>query len=242
LEWKRKKWNKYAKWFLKFSEKQAVNYADIVIADNKVIQEYVQEEYGKESVLIAYGGDHVKHVSLTLEVSVKYPVTKGKYAFTVCRIEPENNIHLIIEAMSLQDELPLVIIGNWDNSEYGKNLREKYAHKEHIHLLDPIYDQYILDQIRSNCFIYLHGHSAGGTNPSLVEAMYLGLPILAYDVSYNKETTEHQALYFHTAIDLLKLVNDTSEEMLKDKGNKMFEIASQRYVWKDIAAEYGKLF
>ena len=193
LEWKRQKWNKYAKWFLKYSEKQAVNYADIVITDNQVIQDYVVAEYGKESTLITYGGDHVNRVELSKAVSDDYTFLNGKYAFTVCRIEPENNIHSIMEAMAMQNELPLVIIGNWDNSEYGRGLRKEYASKEHIHLLDPIYDQNILDQIRANCYVYLHGHSAGGTNPSLVEAMYLGLAIFAYDVSYNIETTEHQA-------------------------------------------------
>jgi glycosyltransferase involved in cell wall biosynthesis len=144
--------------------------------------------------------------------------------------------------MAQQDGLPLVMIGNWDNSEYGRELREKYADVAHIHLLDPIYEQHILNQIRSNCTVYLHGHSAGGTNPSLVEAMYLGLAIFAYDVSYNKETTEHQAAYFHDAEDLAKLVNDMSKEILNDNAAKMYEIASRRYVWKEIAQEYAKLF
>jgi len=242
LEWKREKWNKYAKWFLKFSEKQAVNYADIVITDNKVIKEYVVEEYGKESTLITYGGDHVRRVPLSQDIANMYPFVNGQYAFTVCRIEPENNIHSIIEAMSMQTKLPLVIIGNWDNSHYGKELRKKYVDVKHIHLLDPIYDQNILDQIRSNCFVYLHGHSAGGTNPSLVEAMYLELPIFAYDVPYNLETTEHQASYFHTALDLLALVEAMTDETLTKNAKSMFEIATRRYVWEGIAKEYAKLF
>ena len=242
LEWKRQKWNRYAKWFLKFSEKQAVKYADITITDNKVIQDYVFDEYGKESVLIAYGGDHTKRVALSKEISEQYAFVNGKYAFTVCRIEPENNIHFIIEAMSMQNELPLVIIGNWDSSEYGRELRTKYANIEHIHLLDPIYDQNLLDQIRSNCTVYVHGHSAGGTNPSLVEAMYLELPVFAYRVSYNMETSEHQASYFHSAEELLKLVNDIDKEALKENAKRMYAIASKRYVWKDIAREYAKLF
>jgi len=242
LEWKREKWNKYAKWFLKFSEKQAVNYADIVITDNQVIQDYVLEEYGKESTLITYGGDHVERVSLSQEISEVYPFTNDKYAFKVCRIEPENNIHSIIEAMSMQTKLPLVIIGNWDNSNYGKDLRTKYKDIPHIHLLDPIYDQNILDQIRANCYVYLHGHSAGGTNPSLVEAMYLELPIFAYDVAYNLETTEHQASYFHTASDLLDLIEKMTEGSLQKNAKSMFEIATKRYVWKGIAKEYAKLF
>ena len=220
----------------------AVKYADVVIADNKVIQEHVQNAYGKKSELIAYGADHVERVALSSEILTKYPYLSEQYAFTVCRIEPENNLHIIIEAMAQQDELPLVMIGNWENSEYGRELRTQYANIEHIHLLDPIYDQNILNQIRFNCTVYLHGHSAGGTNPSLVEAMYLGLPIFAYDVSYNKETTEQQASYFYTSEDLAKLVRNMNEETLNDNANKMHEIATRRYVWSTIAREYAKLF
>lgn len=242
LEWKRQKWSKYAKWFLKFSEKMAVKYADVVIADNKVIQEHVKNAYGKESELIAYGADHVQHVVFSSEVLKKYPFLGEKYAFTVCRIEPENNLHIIIEAIAQQDELPLVIIGNWENSEYGRELRMKYVEMEHIHLLDPIYEQNILNQIRSNCTVYLHGHSAGGTNPSLVEAMYLELPIFAYDVAYNRETTEHQAEYFASAKDLVKLVEVMSKGTLNANAEKMYEIASRRYVWSTIAQEYAELF
>ncbi|NOQ32171.1 MAG: DUF1972 domain-containing protein [Helicobacteraceae bacterium] len=242
LEWKRQKWNKYAKWFLKFSEKMAVKYADVVIADNRVIQEHVQNAYGKKSELIAYGADHVEHVALSSEILSKYSYLSDPYAFTVCRIEPENNLHIILEAMAQQNALPLVMIGNWENSEYGRALRVKYTDIEHIHLLDPIYDQNMLNQIRSNCTVYLHGHSAGGTNPSLVEAMYLELPILAYDVAYNRETTEHQASYFHSTEDLAKRVSESSEESLKDNAERMYEIARRRYVWKDIAEEYARLF
>jgi len=90
--------------------------------------------------------------------------------------------------------------------------------------------------------VYLHGHSAGGTNPSLVEAMYLELPIFAYAVPYNLETTEHKAAYFHTADELLKLVKAMDDKSLKEYALNMYKIAQRRYLWKDIALEYEKLF
>ena len=242
LEWKRQKWNKYAKWFLKFSEKMAVKYADVVIADNKVIQDHVRDTYGKESELIAYGADHVQKLPLSDEVLVQYPFLEGDYAFTVCRIEPENNLHIIVEAMAQQTRLTLVIIGNWENNEYGKGLREKYADMGHIHLLDPIYDKTMLNQIRSNCTVYLHGHSAGGTNPSLVEAMYLGLPIFAYDVAYNRETTENKAVYFSDSKNLKEQIDRINKKALTVNAKHMYEIASRRYVWSKIAQEYASLF
>lgn len=242
LEWKRQKWNRYAKWFLKFSEKMAVKYADVVIADNKVIQDHVLDTHGKKSELIAYGADHVQKLPLCEEVLAQYPFLEGDYAFTVCRIEPENNLHVIIEAMARQNNLPLVIVGNWENSEYGKSLRKKYAEVEHIHLIDPIYDQTTLNQIRSNCTVYLHGHSAGGTNPSLVEAMYLALPIFAFDVAYNRETTENKAVYFGDSKELKEHIETLDKAALASNAENMYEIASRRYVWSKIAQEYAKLF
>jgi glycosyltransferase involved in cell wall biosynthesis len=242
LEWKREKWGKSAKWFLKFSEKLAVKYADVVVTDNKVIQVYVKTEYAKDSALIAYGSDHVTKELLSDDLKVKYPFLENKYACKVCRIEPENNVHLILEAFSEYEKLNIVMIGNWKNSEYGKKLKEKYSSFENIFLLDPIYDQRILNQIRSSCFIYMHGHSAGGTNPSLVEAMYLGLPIFAYGVQYNKETTQSKALYFNNKDGLLKLLENIDEDKLKIVAQSMKLVAMKNYTWEKISNEYSRLF
>jgi putative lipase involved disintegration of autophagic bodies len=99
-----------------------------------------------------------------------------------------------------------VVVGNWHNSAYGRQLRADFAAYANLHLLDPIYDQAQLDVLRSNCYVYVHGHSAGGTNPSLVEAMSLGLPVLAFGVSFNKATTEHKALYFATKEELMQCI------------------------------------
>lgn len=242
LEWKRDKWGKGAKWFLKFSEKLAVKYADVVVADNKVIQQYVMSEYGVQSKLIAYGADHVTKEILSDELTAKYPFLGSRYAFKVCRIEPENNIHLILDAFSEYKLLNIVMIGNWKNSEYGRELKEKYSSFENIFLLDPIYEQEILNQIRSSCYVYMHGHSAGGTNPSLVEAMYLGLPIFAYGVQYNRETTEGKALYFDNKDELTRLLENIDEEQLQIVAHDMFAVAKENYVWEKIAKQYAELF
>jgi len=242
LEWKRDKWGKGAKWFLKFSEKLAVKYSDVVVADNKVIQEYVMNEYGVKSELIAYGADHVTKEILSLELKVRYPFLGSRYAFKVCRIEPENNIHLILDAFSKYKLLNIVMIGNWENSEYGRELKEKYSSFENIFLLDPIYEQKSLNQIRSNCYVYMHGHSAGGTNPSLVEAMYLGLPIMAFGVQYNRETTEGKALYFDDKDELTRLLENIDDAQLQIVAHDMFTVAKENYVWEKIAKQYAGLF
>ena len=242
LEWRREKWNKYAKWFLKFSEKLAVNYADVVVTDNKVIQDYVQSEYGVKSELIAYGSDHAEKEKIDLNLLSKYPFLDNKYAFSVCRIEPENNIHVILEAALQLETLPLVIIGNWNASHYGSELKRQYMNYDYIHLVDPIYDQKKLDMIRSNCHVYLHGHSAGGTNPSLVEAMNLGLPIIAYGANYNKETTDNKALYFDNSSELKELLSEVTEDDLAYVAECMGEIAKKKYTWKTILNSYESLF
>lgn len=239
LEHKRAKWKKSIRNFLKYSEKLAVRYGQHIIADNRAIQIYLKEEYQKESTLIPYGGDHTERLRLTTD-NKRHFALPSKYAIEICRIEPENNIGLILEAFT-EVPLHLVIIGNWMQSKYGKNLKEKYSSFKNISLMDPIYNQNILDQIRSNSTLYIHGHSAGGTNPSLVEAMFLGLPVFAYDVSYNRETTQNQACYFKNVEELRNLINEKSESSIKELGIKMKKIAEVEYTWEKITQQYYEL-
>ena len=168
-------------------------------------------------------------------------MSAGKYAFGVCRIEPENNVHVILEAFAQNEVLPLVMVGNWEHSDYGKQLKLRYADNTNITLLAPIYDQEQLNAYRAHCTLYLHGHSCGGTNPSLVEAMYLGLPIAAFDCNFNRETTENQALFFQDATSLRLLVKGLGAESLSKVASAMKEIADRRYTWKRIAECYAKL-
>jgi len=235
LEWKREKWGKYAKIFLKISERFACKYSDTIIADNKKIQNYVLQEYNKKATLIEYGGDHASSVSPELTNYEK------PYAFSVCRIEPENNIDIMLKAFSKTNH-KLMVVGNWENSKYGRGLLLKYKSKKNISLLPPIYDEKRLNALRSNCSIYLHGHSAGGTNPSLVEAMWLGLPVLAFDVSYNRYTTNNQALYFKNHQDLKKLLQGTSETSFDKIARAMKATAKKRYRWDLIADKYLSIF
>lgn len=242
-EWKRGKWSNFAKWFLKISEKIGVIFSDTVIADSKVIQNYIYETYKKNSELIEYGGDNVKFVNLSKETSNLYNIQKNSYAFKVCRIEPENNIDMILEAFS-KTIFKIIIIGNWNNSNYGRNLRKSYSKYENLILLDPIYEQEILDELRGNCGLYIHGHSVGGTNPSLVEAMSLRLCCVVYKVSYNIETTENKALYFNSSNQLLDIIRSFENNFIDTQkyANDLYEIAKRRYKWSIIVDKYKYLF
>ena len=242
-EWKRGKWGRIAKAFLLQSEKIGVKYSDIVISDNKKIQEYVLEKYGIKSELIEYGGDNAKFIPMSIGTQQKYSIVPNNYAFKVCRIEPENNLDMILEAF-VNTTLQLVVIGNWNFSFYGTELRKKFRIYSNLILLDPIYEQTKLDELRGNCCLYIHGHSVGGTNPSLVEAMNLGLCCVVFNVSYNIETTENLALYFRSKEELEIIVkkyidNEIDTAFYKES---MKEIAGRRYLWNVVIDKYLNLF
>lgn len=236
IEWKRSKWGFFTKIFLRLSEFFAVKFSDHIVTDNKGIFNYILKTYNQVSTQITYGGDHVKQINLNKKLANIFKVPKY-YAFSVCRIEPENNIEMILNCFSKLN-LNLLIVGNWNSSEYGKNLKKKFGVFYNINMLDAIYDQQLLDQIRSNAFIYIHGHSAGGTNPSLVEAMSLGLPILAYDVSFNRYTTDNSCLYFKSEKELYLLILKIDEYSISKISIKMKRIARSKYKWKKVAKQY----
>ena len=242
IEWKRNKWSLPAKMYLYWAEKIAVKFSHIDISDNESIQNYTALRYGSLSNVIEYGADHTMQVEPEKEDVNKYPFLAKPYAFKVCRIEPENNVHDVLSAFNKTKRLPIVMVGNWKNSAYGIELKEKYKNSKNVLLLDPIYNQRNLDLLRSNTTLYVHGHSAGGTNPSLVEAMYLGLPVFAFGVSYNRTTTEDKASYFHNEAELIELINKTDLKQLGEMAKNMLEIAKRRYNWKLIASKYNQLF
>lgn len=240
-EWKRTKWNKFAKLFLFISDYLAINFSDVVICDHPVIQDRVKRITKTKTFYIPYGGDNAKHSSLgKLDYEFARKLEKNNYFFKVCRIEPENSIHLVIKAC-ISAKVNLVIVGNWSKSKYGKRLKEKYGRNAYsnIFLIDPIYDPVKLGSLRSNCLSYIHGHTVGGTNPSLVEAMWLGLDIIAQKNEFNQITTCYKATYFTDQKDLEKIISYKSKkDIISKSGDKMREIALKRYTHKNVSLKY----
>lgn len=240
LEHRREKWGKMTRRFLRLSEAIACKIADTIIADNKGIQDYVRDTYHKEAELIAYGGNHVlQDISQERQIETLklYGLTKDEYAISICRIEPENNCHIILEAFSKTDKR-LVFIGNWQHSSYARRLKEEYGNRHNICLLESIYDIGTLYTLRNNAGIYIHGHSAGGTNPSLVEAMFFECPILCYDVIYNRATTNNLAYYFSNSSDLINMVT----HCITSRNPLLTEFAKENYTWRHIATQYEALY
>lgn len=242
LDWERNKWSKIAQIVIKICEKLLVKNSANIISDNKKIKDYIYKKYKRDSTLIAYGGDQAKHLPITDELKEKYPFLNNKYAFAVARIQSDNNIEMLMQAFIKLQNLPFVLVGNWSSTKWGRSIKALYKTKSPLILLDAIYDKNILDVLRSNCYLYVHGHSAGGTNPSLCEAMFLGLPIIAFSNGYNENTTFFQAKYFNNADDLCTKIETLNKEELNNIRPIMKELAKKHYCWKQIADDYEKLF
>lgn len=238
IEWKREKWRGLPKWFLRFSEYIAVRFSHEVIADNGGIAKHVADSYGYKCHVIAYGGDHAV---LAKPVPFTDKPLPSKYALSLCRIEPENNVAMILEAFAGRADSSLVFVGNWNNSAYGQSLLQRYGSFLNLHLLDPIYDIGVLSTIRGKAASYIHGHSAGGTNPSLVEMMHFGIPVFAYECVFNRYTTEDKAFFFKTTEELKSVINSTLASDLIKVGAEMQSIANQRYTWNKIGKQYFRI-
>ncbi len=241
LDWKRNKWSPTTRKIIKKAESLLVKNCGHIISDNIDIQNYIQNEYGLSSTLIAYGGDQAMKKPITDEAIKKYPFLKHKYAFSVIRIQKDNNIDMMLDAFVNQDQLPFVMVGNWNNSPYGIETKNNYFNKKNLILLDAIYDRATLDILRSNCTIYIHGHSAGGTNPSLAEAMYLGLPTFSYASGYNENTSHNKAIYFNSSQELTNLLNKYQTFNLNKMGADLQEVAEVNYRWEIISTQYKKI-
>lgn len=237
IEWKRAKWTGVARLILKISEWFAVRFSHNVVADNQAIADYVHDRYKQPCTVIAYGGDHALEFPPDPDLALSLP---DKYALALCRIEPENNAHLILEAWQ-RVPLPLVFVGNWENSAYGRDLKARFVGLPGIHLVDPVYDPGVLRAIRERATVYIHGHSAGGTNPSLVEMMHFGIPVVAHGCQFNRFTTDDRALYFETSDDIVDAMSRIVDEASSAIGPAMRALARERYMWDRIGEQYFEL-
>jgi glycosyltransferase involved in cell wall biosynthesis len=238
LEWRRQKWNGLARLFLRLSEFLAVRCSHEVIADNEGIREYITKTHKRDCHVIPYGGDHA--IS-TLRKPYNKTLLPKQYAFALCRIEPENNIGMILEGFAKLENIPLIFVGNWQNCEYSRSLYDNFSCFPNIYLIDAIYDVGILHTLRGQASIYLHGHSAGGTNPSLVEMMHFAIPILAFDCIYNQYTTEGKAIYFDSVIELIRQLRGLEPKKMAKIGVELGLLAKERYTWDLVGRAYMKV-
>jgi glycosyltransferase involved in cell wall biosynthesis len=242
LEWKRSKWNSLTKQLMKSLEFLAVRRSHYLIADNPGIQQYYKEKYNKDVFMIPYGAnlslDHNQHDLQS------FKVTPGNYFMLIARMEPENNIDLILKAYknSRRTE-PFLVIGS-HQAKYGKYLYNKF-HNGAIRFLGSIYDKNVLDSLRFYCKAYLHGHSVGGTNPSLLEAMASSAFIIAHRNPFNASVLKTNALYFDTLENLYDQYISIEERITSCKtkfiSNNIDEI-NANYQWQSIIDQHEAIF
>jgi len=240
LEWKRLKWNKLIQSLTRLLEKYGVKHSDYLIADNLAIQDYLFNEYNVESKLIEYGTVPINKPDLSY--LQKYSMYKAKYIVTIARLEPENNLEMMCDGYIISKiNMPYYIIGN-HLTDYGDFLKDKYRHSN-IKFLGGIYDKKYLDTIRYYSYCYLHGHSVGGTNPALLEAMAAKALIIAHNNKFNKSVINDDAFYFNSAEDVAEILKRTSLLLNKNKfiDNNCKKV-EQLYNWRVIVEKYEKYF
>ncbi|WP_108425143.1 DUF1972 domain-containing protein [Flagellimonas amoyensis] len=237
LEWKRSKYNGLVQKFLKRAEKWAINTSDFLVSDSIGIQSYIKETYQKNSEYIAYGAEIFGKPDKSVLDS--YGLMEENYNMLIARLEPENNIETILDGVvKSNDNIPFVVVGKY-NSNYGETLRDKYKDNLYIRFFGGIYDIEHLNNLRFFSKVYFHGHSVGGTNPSLLEAMASQSLIAAHDNIFNKSILGDNAFYFRDKNDvaaLLSLTKSDHDHMIKNNLDKI-EID---FKWDKINGQYEK--
>ena len=237
LEWKRSKYTKPVQHFLKHAESMAVKYSDFFIADSEVIKTYLQEKYSINSEFIAYGAESFKADS-DFDLST-FNLEPQEYFLQVARLEPENNIETVLDGFhKSKSTKKFMVVGNSAN-KFGKHLRHKFRTDERIYFHDAIFNTETIQNLQHNAYLYFHGHSVGGTNPSLLEAMAGGALIAAHDNPFNRSVLNNNAFYFNKSIDVLHLIEvfaKTEAEQQMIQRNK--QRISNEYNWIKIINQY----
>jgi glycosyltransferase involved in cell wall biosynthesis len=244
LEWARAKWGRVAKLYFRLMEWSSLRVANRIIADAKAIELSLASRHGelKACSVIPYGCEIVEVPPPTEPLS-KWNITPDEYYIVVCRLEPENHVREILEAFkSSQSERKLIVVGNSaSGTKYVQGLLS--IHDPRIQMIGTVYEKDRLIALRYHSFAYLHGHSVGGTNPSLLEAMGCGNFILAHDNPFNRETVATAGMFFRDAEGLTGLVNrvDADPSIRSDFKKKARVRARECFSWEDIVAEYAAL-
>lgn len=245
LENKRSKFSPLVRRFLDWEEKMAVKYSHYLIADNMGIHDYYKEKYGKESKFLAYGADI--HDDFKAEYLEEFGLKSEEYYILIARLEPENNIVMAIEGYLHSKEngrRPLIVVGK-TNTPHGKELVEKYGNERNVEFVGGIYDFKKLDSVRHFSKAYFHGHSVGGTNPSLLEAMAAGCFIFAHDNIFNRAVLKENAFYYPSADKVTEYLNriDTIAEGSKIQYTaRNIEVIRNEYSWESLIDKHEKYF
>jgi glycosyltransferase involved in cell wall biosynthesis len=241
LEWKRAKWAGFGAKYYKRAERVAARSGLALIADAQGIADYLKAEYGRESHLIAYGAPILDPGSDRLS---ELGLEPGGYHLVVARMEPENHVDVIVEGYAAAgSELPLIVVGTAPyGDEYMAQVKAAAGHSD-TRFLGGVWDQDLLNQLYANCRSYLHGHSVGGTNPSLLRALGCAAPVTAFDVDFNREVTNDHARFFTSVEDVAVAIkrDDDDQDASWTRGVAGRAHVAQRYRWDEVADSYEQM-
>jgi len=243
LEWKRAKWGGAGRHYYRTVEALAVRWADALIADAQGIADYYTAEFGADTELITYGAS--VQTDPSSDRLADLDLTPHGYHLVVARFEPENHVEEIVTGYHHStSRLPLVVVGSAPYSDaYTARINDLARRDARIRILGGIWDQKQLDQLYANALTYLHGHSVGGTNPSLLRALGAGTAVIAYDVDFNREVLGGEGRFFATTADVSMLVEVAEADPADaiEEGMRLRKHADANYRWDDVTDGYAAL-
>ncbi|MDV6013348.1 DUF1972 domain-containing protein [Haloechinothrix sp. LS1_15] len=242
LEWRRAKWGKTGQRYYRLAERIAVRWSDALIADARGIQDYYRERFSAPSDYIPYGAPILRDVGSSRLAGLG--LRSGRYHLVVARFEPENHVHLAVEGyLASTARYPLVVVGTAPYAgDYTASIERMAAGHEGVRLLGAVWDQELLDELYANALTYIHGHSVGGTNPSLLRAMGAGTATLAFDVGFNREVLGQWGRYFGSATELAELCTTAEAELEQTLARgRAQRVELKHYDWDQVASAYAEL-
>jgi glycosyltransferase involved in cell wall biosynthesis len=241
LEWARAKWGFLAKCYFRLMEWSSLYAANRLIADAESIATSLSNRHGKirNCTVIRYGCEVIDSPPAGAPLA-EWKLAPGSYYLVVCRLEPENHVMEILQAFQRSSsKREMIVIGNHlAGTSYVQALRE--LKDARIRMIGTVYDQGKLTSLRYHSFAYMHGHSVGGTNPSLLEAMGCGNLVFAHDNPFNRETLGSCG-YFFAEVEELTLAIQSAEESegeLAQRREASKNRARADYSWADIVSQY----
>jgi glycosyltransferase involved in cell wall biosynthesis len=243
LEWKRDKWGGAGRRYYRWAEGVAVREADALIADAQGIVDYYQDEFEVPTELISYGTRILRDTPT--DRLAELGLRPGGYHLVVARFEPENHVDVIVEGYRASGaRLPLVVVGSAPYAvDHVNRIADLAASDSRIRMLGSVWDQDQLDQLYAHASTYLHGHSVGGTNPSLLRAMGAGTKVIAWDVVFNREVLGADGAYFNRTESIAALIEDSevNPDRISEVGAALQERAAKLYNWDSVTASYEGL-
>jgi glycosyltransferase involved in cell wall biosynthesis len=240
LEWKRTKFSPRVQKFLHYAEKLAVKRSDYLIADSIGIQDYLNKKYNVNSIYIPYGASNFTRADTTF--LAEYALEPYQYNMLIARLEPENSIETILEGVVLSGSpLPFLVVGK-HSTAYGEYLKNKFKLNTNIKFTGGIYNIIALNNLRYYSNLYFHGHTVGGTNPSLLEAMASCALVSANDNIFNRSILGDDAFYFNDKKDIAEQINAVKKSVYNEYITRNQDKISKIYSWEKIIDQYEDHF